>query len=250
MRGKNHIPPVPSAIFRPSGKVTQLSRNCCWCFPISLASSSAKEGSDMPSASELDKYFSLVEGRECGECMVCCQCLSIDTACFKKPADVLCSNCIINEGCSIYETRPSVCRTWHCLWRRWKAMPDEMRPDKSKVVFSLKVSFEPRHIFENAYIVCMSLSDPSVFDTPLVSATIDAFVQESILPVWLSYGGCKSLIWPDEEMASTLTSPCSSKPSHMRVRASKWLHRYNSLIEPLQDRHSSFGSTFVHKSMS
>ena len=198
----------------------------------------------MPSFSGAEKYFSLVAERDCGECMVCCKYLYINTPGLKKPADVLCSNCIINRGCSIYETRPNTCRTWHCLWRRTETMPEEMRPDKSNALFSLKISFEPRHIFENAYIVCMTLTDPSVFDTPAVSAAIDRFIQDGELPVWLSYAGSKSLIWPGKEMSEAIISPLSSQARQM-PEAEKWLTHYNSLLEPLQDQQAMFGREFL-----
>src|SRR5660397_172524 len=165
----------------------------------------------MPQIPFAESYFSLLPDRQCGECMVCCEYLSINTFNFKKPADTLCQNCVENRGCSIYDTRPSVCRTWHCLWRRHAGLPEELRPDKSKVIFSLKVCFEPSHVFETAYIACMALTDPAVFDTPVVSQAIDMFINEKTLPVWLTYAGCKTLVWPQEEMLDAISNPSTTK---------------------------------------
>lgn len=190
-------------------------------------------------------YFSLLPNRECGECMVCCEHLSINTPDLKKPADVLCPNCVVNKGCSIYNTRPNVCRTWHCLWRRHAGMPDELRPDKSKVVFSLKISFEPRHIFENAYIVCMTLTDPSAFDAPAVSQAIDMFINEGTLPIWLSYGGGKTLVWPQKEMADAIANPFSQQPRELIETGKTWKNQFNTMLEPLQDRQAMFGREFL-----
>jgi len=198
----------------------------------------------MQSVSDSDRYFSLVAERRCGECMVCCEYLSINTPGLQKPADVLCVNCV-DSGCRIYDTRPSVCRTWHCLWRRVEAMPPELRPDKSNVVFSLKISYEPRQIFENAYIVCMALTDPSVFDTPAVSAALDMFVSEGSYPVWLSFQGCKSLAYPGAELADAIDNPGTTKFTHLLETGKIWRERYNAMWEPLQNQQVMFGREFL-----
>lgn len=192
-----------------------------------------------------ESYFSLVADRECGECMVCCEYLSINAPNLKKPADILCQHCVVNQGCKIYDSRPNVCRTWHCLWRRHPDMSDELRPDKSKVIFSLKISFEPRQVFENAYIVCMALTDPSVFDTPAVSRAIDMFVDEGSLPVWLSHASCKSLIWPRKDLADAITGSDTEHPAHVKEEGKIWLKRFNAMLEPLQDQQAMFGHEFL-----
>lgn len=200
----------------------------------------------MPSVSGSDKYFSLVANRECGDCMECCQYLHINTSALKKPADVLCQNYIDGQGCQIYATRPSVCRIWHCLWRRDAKLPDELRPDKSKVIFSLNISYEPRHIFENAYIVCMSMTDPSAFDAPEISAAIDHYINQRQLPVWLSHGGCKKLVWPDKEMADVISGPGSlTTCPNLKAQSREWLGRYNTMLEPMQDHNTQFGWQFL-----
>ena len=198
----------------------------------------------MQSMPDSDMYFSLVAKRQCGECMVCCKYLSINTAELKKPADVQCENCL-SSGCQIYESRPNVCRTWHCLWRRVDAMPPELRPDRSNAIFSLKVSHEPRQIFENAYIVCIALTDPSVFDTTVVSAAIDAFIEEGSLPVWLCFEGSKSLVWPNADLADAIDNPGTTKARHLLVDGKIWRGRYEAMLEPLQDNNAMFGREFL-----
>ena len=199
----------------------------------------------MQPVSTSDMYFSLVAERQCGECMVCCKYLSINTTDLKKPADVLCENCT-NNGCQVYETRPNVCRTWHCLWRRIETMSPELRPDKSNVIFSLKISYEPRYIFENAYIVCMALTNPSVFDTSIVSAALDTFVNEGSYPVWLSFEGCKSLVYPGAELAEAINNPTTTKSIHLLAKGKIWRDRYYAMLEPLQNQQAMFGREFLH----
>jgi len=68
--------------------------------------------------------------RPCGECQACCKALPVIATKppMNKPPGERCSyQC--EEGCSIYETRPSPCRSYLCQWAiGWGA--EEWRPDK------------------------------------------------------------------------------------------------------------------------
>jgi hypothetical protein len=70
------------------------------------------------------------------------------------------------------------------------------------------------------------------------------FIQDGELPVWLSYAGSKSLVWPAKEMANAIVNPLSLDAMQM-PEAVKWLTRYNSLLEPLQDQQAMFGREFL-----
>jgi hypothetical protein len=52
----------------------------------------------------------------------------------KKNADEPCVNLREQGGCSIYDIRPSVCRTWYCGWRLIPSLADHWRPDQSKLL--------------------------------------------------------------------------------------------------------------------
>ena len=199
----------------------------------------------MSGAPILDRYFSLIPDRQCGECMVCCDYMPISTATLKKRAETLCDHCIVNRGCSIYETRPNVCRTWHCLWRRDAGMPDALRPDRSGMIFSLVVYDEPRYVFENAHITCIAMKSRSAYDAPLVAATIARYIDEGTLPVWRSYGGGKTLAFPDAELADAIINPKTTRFPHRVEQGKVWLARYESLFEPLQLKNSLFEIPFV-----
>src|SRR6202161_1226718 len=69
-----------------------------------------------------------IPGRSCGSCNMCCQVLVIEE--FDKPAGLLCSNCNRSGGCSIYASRPQVCRDFECLWLTTRGLPTNMRPDR------------------------------------------------------------------------------------------------------------------------
>jgi hypothetical protein len=73
----------------------------------------------------------LVPGRACGECTACCSVMAIDKPDIQKAAGVLCRYC--KNGCTIYESRPQVCRSFHCGWRQLPVLDDNWRPDRSGV---------------------------------------------------------------------------------------------------------------------
>jgi len=77
-----------------------------------------------------------VQGRECGECSVCCVELTIDTDEFKKKYGVPCELLKQGGGCSIHKdaSRPKICGDFLCGWRRLDNLPDAMRPDISNVI--------------------------------------------------------------------------------------------------------------------
>lgn len=87
----------------------------------------------------------LIKNRKCGSCSVCCTSLRIEQPTLKKLADVPCQHLKPQGGCSIYDERPSVCRTWYCGWRIMDVGP-EMRPDRSGVLLRINgasLCFQP-----------------------------------------------------------------------------------------------------------
>jgi hypothetical protein len=78
---------------------------------------------------------------DCGSCTACCRVYAIPS--LDKPAGKWCDHCAIGTGCKIYETRPELCIDFKCLWLQSRSredrrehLPDELRPDRCKVVFS------------------------------------------------------------------------------------------------------------------
>ena len=76
----------------------------------------------------------LVAGRSCGTCTVCCTALTIDQPELQKLAGVTCAHCATGQGCTVYQARPHVCRTWFCAWRTLAWVGDGLRPDLSDVL--------------------------------------------------------------------------------------------------------------------
>jgi len=75
----------------------------------------------------------LVEGRDCGDCTVCCTFPTIDKPEIQKKSGLACKNCV-GGGCAIYDTRYPVCRGYYCAWRTVDIFDEGWRPDKSGVL--------------------------------------------------------------------------------------------------------------------
>ena len=74
--------------------------------------------------------------RACGNCTLCCKVMAITA--LKKPMNKWCEFCDKGTGCKIYPTRPSECRTFNCLWLSDENFPDEFKPLRSKIVFTVE----------------------------------------------------------------------------------------------------------------
>lgn len=80
--------------------------------------------------------------RACGNCTYCCKVVAVTE--LDKPPGRWCPHCDIGKGCTIYADRPAGCQAFECFWlqsgnfapgQELYVMPDEMRPDRIKVVF-------------------------------------------------------------------------------------------------------------------
>lgn len=75
----------------------------------------------------------------CGSCTRCCKVMRVtQPPAFEKPAGQKCPH-QCKSGCSIYDTRPTPCREWSCLWlasqgRGDAEMAPALRPDRSHCV--------------------------------------------------------------------------------------------------------------------
>lgn len=166
----------------------------------------------------------LVPDRQCGDCVACCRILKIDTPELQKPAGVLCPHST-GKGCGIYEHRPPQCRTWYCLWRRIDALPDEVRPDRCGVVFSLGQKLPASEPFERLFIAARAINSEQDFDNPLAIAALQMFVREGSLPVYRSFGGIKKLIFPRAEIARHVIAG-TQPPGHLAQEVARWAAQY------------------------
>ncbi|MGD9739810.1 MAG: hypothetical protein AB7O56_10820 [Bauldia sp.] len=71
-------------------------------------------------------------GRTCGTCSLCCKLLGIGEL-DKKPG-AWCSKCDPPHGCTIYESRPTECREFACVWLESARLGDAWKPSRSRIV--------------------------------------------------------------------------------------------------------------------
>jgi len=69
----------------------------------------------------------------CGGCTQCCKLIPVEV--LNKPANTWCTHCDIGVGCTIYEDRPDACHDYPCLWNMQHSLPDDLRPDRTHVIF-------------------------------------------------------------------------------------------------------------------
>lgn len=88
--------------------------------------------------------------RQCGGCTMCCKIMGI--AELNKPRDQWCPHCSIGKGCQIYDSKPSSCSNFRCVWLDVPALSEKARPDREWAVMftpddgseSLHVHIDPR----------------------------------------------------------------------------------------------------------
>lgn len=94
----------------------------------------------------------------CADCDGCCRVFEVkpvDKA-FGEPCKHL-GRTLVGPGCTIYETRPDVCRNYVCLWldsqRRTDvpSLPEALRPNVCKVVMGWPWGVEKETLFVYPY---------------------------------------------------------------------------------------------------
>ena len=125
----------------------------------------------------------LVPGRSCGECNACCAYYAI--ADLNKPARSLCQHWKTPGGCSIYDTRPQVCRDYYCVWLQNATLDDWWRPDRSGFILRETHSDIPAHYIRRVGVVFeLCGPDSAIEDDRFIQAVAGQVAQRA--PVFLS----------------------------------------------------------------
>ena len=88
-----------------------------------------------PDVAKLAAETSVVPGRSCGTCTLCCKVFPVPD--LAKPAGKWCQHCQPGKGCRIHETRPQVCRKFFCGWMVSPGLGPEWKPERCKVIVQL-----------------------------------------------------------------------------------------------------------------
>jgi hypothetical protein len=76
----------------------------------------------------------LVPGRSCGTCSLCCKVYSIRE--LNKSAGRWCVHAVRGSGCSIHDNRPQQCRQFFCSWLFDPNLGSKWKPEVSRFVLS------------------------------------------------------------------------------------------------------------------
>lgn len=88
---------------------------------------------------------SVVPGRSCGDCSLCCKLLRIEA--FNKPVGTWCAHCAPGRGgCTLYESRPAECRDFYCQWLVSPGLGPEWRPNRCKMFLRLEGNLIALHV--------------------------------------------------------------------------------------------------------
>lgn len=90
---------------------------------------------------------------------MCCKVMSIPE--LDKPMGLWCQHCTPGKGCDAYDERPPSCRVFQCLWLVDPGIPDELKPNRSKVIFDQDTD-------GTRLIVRCDSSAPNAWRNPLV----------------------------------------------------------------------------------
>ena len=75
------------------------------------------------------------QGRDCGECDLCCRWLSHNVYGQEITLDSPCR--FIKNGCSIHKNRPAHCKRYECMWSQG-VLPEWMFPKDIRIIVSVK----------------------------------------------------------------------------------------------------------------
>ena len=76
--------------------------------------------------------------KSCGSCFSCCTGTLIGNAYGNEHYPTKPCVFLVNNKCSIYETRPAYCQKYQCAWSQ-DILSDLMQPDKCGVIISVEI---------------------------------------------------------------------------------------------------------------
>jgi hypothetical protein len=115
----------------------------------------------------------------------------------KKAPHIPCQH-ICESGCGIYDTRPTSCREFRCLWLDGNVVDDHLRPDLSKVVWALMPNAITRKPCWTAYE-----AEKGALDRPEMQTFIQLISQREFV-LLLPVTGQRRFLGPDYKMGKMI----------------------------------------------
>ena len=156
--------------------------------------------------------------RSCGGCVECCIAMNVDTPELRKEQGVPCRH-LASGGCGIYQTRPTICREWFCVWRFLPELPEAARPDRCGVMFTYEFAPDATAPFAQHYIQAVALHSLDAFAHPDTQSALAILIADEAMPVWLAFGGRKTMAFPDTALADALLHPGTTAHTHLLEKA-------------------------------
>ena len=129
----------------------------------------------------------LVPGRSCSSCNICCVALTIDDPAMRKVQGYRCRNALRDNSCAIYDSRPQTCRSFECGWRQLPWVRETLRPDRSGVLVRLHYEVA-RATGERSLGIIVTLLNRAALKAEGLAETVAAAVAAG-LPVFLEIPG-------------------------------------------------------------
>jgi len=123
--------------------------------------------------------LSLVAGRGCGACNICCVVPKIDEPALRKLPGCRCPNSVGDGSCSMYEQRPRSCRDFYCGWRLAGWIDERLRPDQSGIFIRL-TGDKTLAAGKYPFAMMVTVLGPDRFNTPGVVETILTAINAGI----------------------------------------------------------------------
>jgi hypothetical protein len=167
--------------------------------------------------------MTIVPGRACGGCTVCCTELHINTPGLKKLAGVRCPNLRDDCLCAIYETRPRTCSDFECGWRMTAALGEHWRPDRAGIVLIPKTKDNPPGYMANSGVQIVLLR-PDALRNPELPGLIAQWVEARV-PLYLTIAAPVGFIAPSAFLNETVVDTVRRKDRDGLVKALEELAR-------------------------
>jgi len=103
-------------------------------------SEAGKDGVKPPGVDLREEVFTIVPGRSCGTCGLCCEVYSVQE--LNKPEGQWCPHVERGHGCKIHAIRPHVCRQFYCSWLVDPNLGPEWKPEVARFVISADPKYQ------------------------------------------------------------------------------------------------------------